>query len=177
MRKFFEKTIRSKRIYKGRLLGLRKDTIELPNKKIAQREIVEHPGAVAVIALTKNKKMVLVKQYRKAVEEALFEVPAGVVHRGETGAEAAKRELEEETGYKAGKIKEVLKGYVSPGYSTELIRFFLATELSKTRPKVEEDELIGVKLIDVDSGWRLIKSGKIKDNKTIIGIILAKHYA
>ena len=173
--RFAEKTISSKRIYKGRIIGLREDKVLLPNGVKSKREIVEHPGAVAVIAIAKDNKIILVRQYRKAVEEAIFEIPAGLVHweKGETALQAAKRELEEETGYRARKIKKLLKGFASPGYSSEIIHYFLATDLIQTKPNPDEDELLEPVLVNPKDYKKLIKSGKIKDNKTLLGILLA----
>ena len=169
-----EKKIRTKHIYKGRIVSLREDSVELPGGIRAKREIVEHPGAVAIIALTKENRIVLVRQYRTAAKRVLLEVPAGLVQKGETPAQAAKRELEEETGYFAKKIKKVFEGYASPGYSTEVIRYFLAEGLTKTSQRTEEDELIDVECLKVSDCFKMIKKRKIRDNKTIIGIMIAE---
>jgi ADP-ribose pyrophosphatase len=168
----FEKTIKTKRIYRGRIVGLREDTVKLSNAVISKREIVEHPGAVAVIAVTKDKKIVLVRQFRKPAEKVLLEIPAGLVHKGERPIDGAKRELEEETGYRAGKIREIFRGYSSPGYSTEIIRYFLGTDLKKTRPNCEEDEIIKVALYPIKKCLDMVRRGKIRDNKTAVGILL-----
>ena len=170
---FTEKQISSRRIYKGRIVGLREDTVELPGGKVAKREIVEHPGAVAVIALTNKDEIVLIKQYRRPAQEVLLEVPAGLVHKDETPAEAAKRELEEETGFRAKNIKKIFESYASPGYSTEVIQYFLATDLEKKFQKTEEDELIAVELYKISDCYKMIKEDKIRDNKTIIGVMIA----
>jgi ADP-ribose pyrophosphatase len=168
----FEKTIKTRRIYKGRIVGLREDTVKLSNSVISKREIVEHPGAVAIIAVTKDKKIVLVRQFRKPAEKVLLEIPAGLVHKGERPIDGAKRELEEETGYRAGRIKEIFWGYSSPGYSTEIIRYFLATGLKKAQPSCEEDEIIKVALYPLKKCVDMVKKGTIRDNKTAVGIML-----
>lgn len=167
----FEKTLKTKRIYKGRIISLREDTVRLVNGVISKREIVEHPGAVAVIALTKDNKMVLIEQFRKPAGKILLEIPAGLVHKGESGINGAKRELTEESGYVAGRIREVFRGYSSPGYSSEIIKFYLATNLKKTRQKCDEDEIIGVKLYPVKKCLKMLRTGKIKDNKTAVGVL------
>lgn len=169
-----EKTLKTRRIYKGRIVGLREDTVRLSNNVISRREIVEHPGAVAVVAITKDKKIVLIKQFRKPAEKVLLEIPAGLVHKGERPADAARRELMEETGYSAGRIKQIFRGYSSPGYSTEVIRFYLATDLKKVEQNCEEDEIIKVRSYPAKKCMDMVKSGKIKDNKTAIGILLVK---
>ncbi|MFC1559737.1 NUDIX hydrolase [Candidatus Margulisiibacteriota bacterium] len=170
---FKEETISSKRIFKGRIVGLREDTVKLPDGMVAKREIVEHPGAVTVVALTEKNEIVLVKQYRKPAEDVLLELPAGLAKKGEKGVDAAKRELEEETGFVAKNIRKVMEGYSSPGYSTEVIKFYLATDMTLSEQKGDDDERIEVKLLKVEDAGKLIKSGEIRDNKTIIGINLA----
>ncbi len=173
MEKFEEKEISSKRVFEGKLLGVRVDTVKLPNGVESNREVVEHPGAVAVVAVTKDNELVLVRQFRKAAGEVLLEVPAGVPKKSEKGEETARRELEEETGYHAGKITKVWEGYASPGYSNELIRYYLATDMNLMQQKTEEDEFIEVDLVEIDLCLDLVKTGRIKDNKTMVGIMIA----
>jgi len=168
-----EKTIKVKRIYKGRIIGVREDTVKLSNKVISKREIVEHPGAVAIIAVTKNKEIVLIRQFRKPAGKVLLEIPAGLVHKGERDIDGAKRELLEEAGYKAKKIKEIFRGYSSPGYSTEVIKFYLAAGLVKAAQNTDHDEIIKVGFYPIKKCLGMLKSGKIKDNKTAVGILLA----
>ena len=168
-----EKTIKSKRIYKGRLLGLRDDTVKLSKGVISHREICEHPGAVAVIAVTKNKEIVLIKQYRKPAERVLTEIPAGLFNKNEPLKKAALRELKEETGFTARSIKHVLSTYTSPGYSTELLHFFLAKDLKAGKQSYEEDEHIEVHPVPIKQAVQMVKAGKIKDSKTVIGIWIA----
>ncbi|KAF0133740.1 MAG: ADP-ribose pyrophosphatase [Candidatus Saganbacteria bacterium] len=169
-----EKTIKSKRIYKGRYIGLRDDWVCLATGRITRREICEHPGAVAVIAVTPKKEIVLIRQFRKPAEKVLYEIPAGLVDNGESQNEAARRELKEETGYKTKKIKKVLSAFTTPGYSTEVLHYFLAEKLSKHKQECEDDEHIEVALVPIDKAVQMVKSGKIDDNKTIIGIMYAK---
>jgi ADP-ribose pyrophosphatase len=142
--------------------------------RITSREVVVHPGAVGVIALTSKNEIVLVRQYRKPVEQVMLEIPAGLFNKGENLAAAAKRELEEETGYKAGKIKKVFSAFMSPGYSTEKFHYFLTKDLKKTSQRYEEDEHIKVTKLPLAAAWRMVKTGHIKDNKTIVGIAIAK---
>ena len=171
-----EKTLKSRRIFKGRIVGLREDTVKLDNGVISKREIVEHPGAVAVIAITKDKKIVLISQFRKPAEKVLLEIPAGLVHKGESDIEGAKRELLEETGYIAGKIREIFHGYSSPGYSTEIIKFYFATDLKKSAQRCDADEIIGVKLYSAQKCSKMLRSGRIRDSKTAIGIMIARSW-
>jgi len=174
MGKFKEKTLKKRRIYKGRIVSLREDTVKLSTGRVAKREIVEHKGAVAIIAICGKDKIVLVKQFRKPADRVLYEIPAGLANKGESDPAAAKRELEEETGFLAGRVKKVFEGYSSPGYSTEVIKFFVATNLKKTKQRSDDDELIDVMVIPIRSCSSLIKKGMIKDNKTLIGIMLAQ---
>jgi ADP-ribose pyrophosphatase len=169
----FEKTLKTKRIYKGRIVGLREDTVRLVNGVISKREIVEHPGAVAIIALTEDNKMVLINQFRKPAGKVLIEIPAGLVHKGESDLRGARRELMEESGYAAGRIREIFRGYSSPGYSTEIIKFYLATDLKKAKQNCDADEMISVKLYPLKKCLKMLMSGKIADNKTAVGILLA----
>jgi len=169
-----ERTIKSKRIYSGRLLGLREDTVLLSTGKKSKREICEHPGAVAIIAITAKKEIVLIRQYRKPAEKILLEIPAGLFKKGEKLAAAAKRELEEETGFSAGKMSPAFSAYASPGYSTEVLHYFVATKLRKTAQHYEDDEQIEVDIVPVNKAFQLVKQGRIKDNKTVVGIIIAK---
>jgi len=173
MEKFKEKEISTKRIFDGRLLGVRVDTVKLPNGVESTREIVEHPGAVAIVAVTSDNELVLVRQFRSATGEVLLEVPAGVPKKGEKGEDAARRELEEETGYHAKRITKVWEGYASPGYSNELIQYYLAQDMNMMKQKTEEDEFIEVDLVDIELCLDLVKTGKIKDNKTMIGVMIA----
>jgi ADP-ribose pyrophosphatase len=173
MDKFSEKLISSKRIFDGRLLGVRVDTVKVANGLETTREIVEHPGAVAVVAVTGNNELVLVRQFRTPTGEALLELPAGVPHKGEKREESARRELAEETGYHARNVKKIWEGYASPGYSNELIEFFLATEFEQRPPAPDEDEFVEPELVGLGAAWELVKAGKVRDNKTIIGILIA----
>jgi len=122
-----EKTIKSDKIYTGKIVSLRVDTVEIPEKGYSKREIVEHGGAVGIVAITNDNKIVLVKQFRKPIEEALVEIPAGKLEIGENPKECAIRELQEETGYTADNIKLIHKFYSSAGFSNEKIFIFLAT--------------------------------------------------
>lgn len=169
-----EKTIKSKKIYKGRIISVRDDTVKMATGRVTSREVVMHPGAVGIIALTSKGEIILVRQYRKPVEQVMLEIPAGLFDKGENLTAAAKRELEEETGYKAEKIKKVFSAFMSPGYSTEKFHYFMTKDIKKTTQRYEEDEHIKVVKIPILAAWRMVKSGKIKDNKTIVGIAIAK---
>jgi ADP-ribose pyrophosphatase len=168
-----ERRLKTKRIYSGRIVSLREDTVKLSNGVVSKREIVEHPGAVAIIALTKDNKIIIERQFRTSAGEVLFEIPAGLAHKGENLAKAARRELIEETGYDAKKIRKVFSGFSSPGYSTEVITFFIAKDLKYVGQNLDHDEMIDVELVPLRKALELVKKGKVKDNKTALGIILA----
>ena len=123
---FEEKTMKSERIYEGKIVNLRVDTVELPDKKYSKREIVEHPGAVGIVPITEDGKIILVKQFRKAVEKPLLEIPAGKIEINEEPKETALRELFEETGYYSNNMEYIIEFYTSPGFSNEKIYLFLA---------------------------------------------------
>lgn len=171
---FEEKTMKSDKLYEGKLLNLRIDTVELPDKKYSKREIIEHPGSVAILAITEDNKIILVKQYRKAVEKAILELPAGKIEINEEPGETAKRELKEETGYIANKIEYVLEFYTSPGFTNEKISIFLATDLIKGETDLDDGEFIENIEIPIDDLIKMTNKGEILDSKTIIGIGLAK---
>jgi ADP-ribose pyrophosphatase len=139
-----ERTLTSKHVYQGRVLNLRLDTGELANGATTFREIVEHRGSVAVVAVNGQGKVLLVRQYRKAAEEGLLEIPAGTLDNTENVLECVQRELREETGFRAGKVEKLFSGYISPGYSTEVIHLYLCTDLTPSPLTPDADEAIEV---------------------------------
>ncbi|NLY85905.1 MAG: NUDIX hydrolase [Tissierellia bacterium] len=173
---FEEKTMKSDKLYEGKILNLRVDTVELPDKKYSKREIVEHPGSVAVIPIADDGSIILVKQYRKAVEKFLLEIPAGKLEINEEPRVTAIRELKEETGYSTEKMEYLMEFYTSPGFTNEKIYLFLATDLVKGEATQDTDEYIKVEKYNIDLLIKMIERGEITDSKTIIGIILAKKY-
>ncbi|CAK7016224.1 NUDIX hydrolase [Tissierella carlieri] len=173
---FEEKTMKSDKLYEGKLLNLRVDTVEIPDKKYSKREIVEHPGGVAVIPVTDDNSIILVKQYRKAVERFLLEVPAGKLELNEEPRETAVRELKEETGYEAKKLEYLLEFYTSPGFSNEKIYLFLATDLVEGEPTPDVGEFIETVKYNIEDLIKMVERGEITDSKTIIGINFAKKY-
>jgi ADP-ribose pyrophosphatase len=165
-----EKVISSKVVYRGRAVTIRKVAVEMPTGTRGSRVIIEHPGSVAVVPLLDDGRLVLIRQFRLAVGGVIWEIPAGHIERGEDPEACARRELEEETGYRAGKVESLFEAYLSPGSSTELMRFFLATHLEKREQRTEEDEVINVEPLEVDRVVRMIASNEIRDAKSIAAV-------
>jgi ADP-ribose pyrophosphatase len=152
---------------------LRVDEVKLDNGKIAKREIVEHRGATAIVPVLGDGRVVLVRQYRYAAATELLEIPAGTLEPHEAPEDCARRELEEETGYKCLEMKKMLEVFLAPGYSTERIHIYLAKGLSETKTRMEDDERINVEKVPISTALEMVKSGKIQDAKTISGLYVA----
>jgi len=171
---FEEKTISSEMIYEGRILNLRKDKVHVKDNQTSFREIVEHNGGVALAAVTQEGKMVMVRQYRKAAEKAILEVPAGKIEKDEDHRLTAERELKEETGYTAGEIKYITSFYSSIGYSTEVIYLYFATDLTSGETNFDDNESIEILEYDLTELKEMIFNGEIEDAKTITAILLVE---
>ncbi|AEH52010.1 NUDIX hydrolase [Pseudothermotoga thermarum] len=168
----FEKTIESQEIFKGKILTVKLDKVELANKVQSTREVVLHPGAVAILPILDEEKLILVKQYRYAVDQQLLEVPAGKLDLGEKPEECAKRELEEETGYRCGKLEYLGFIYTTPGFSNEKIHLFVAKDLEKTLQKLDEDEILHVVQMNLSDAILKCLNGEIVDAKTICLLLM-----
>lgn len=169
-----ERTISSEIIYEGRILNLRKDKVHVKDNKTSFREIVEHNGGVALAAVTPEGKMVMVRQYRKAAEKAVLEVPAGKIEKDEDHRLTAERELKEETGYSAGRIEYITSFYSSIGYSTEVIYLYFATDLTPGETNFDDNESLDILEYDLKELKKMIFSGEIEDAKTIAAILLVE---
>lgn len=165
-----EKTIKTDKLYQGKIINLRIDTVELPNQKYSKREIIEHSGGVAILAIH-DDKIILVEQYRKAVEKNLYEIPAGKIEPNEDPLEGAKRELIEETGYEAQNLKFILNFYSSPGFSNEMIHLFIADSFNFVGACPDEDEYIETIEIPIEDAFSMVLKGEIVDAKTIIALL------
>jgi ADP-ribose pyrophosphatase len=172
MKKFEEKTLSTTPIYDGRVISLQVDDVELPDGNKGKREIVKHPGAVAVIATTDEGKLVLVEQFRKALERTLIEIPAGKLEPGEEPIVTAGRELEEETGYLCEDMEYVTSFYTSPGFADEYIHFFEAKGLRKKEDaaSLDEDEFVELLEVTLEEALVLMQDGKIHDAKTVYAL-------
>jgi len=168
-----ERVTASRRIYEGRIVGLREDAVTLSDGRSALREVVEHGDVAAIVPIDVDGNVILVRQYRLPAGEALLEIPAGGVDEGEAIDAAAQRELREETGYRAGRLEPLCGFFVSPGYCTEFIHVFLATDLVEDPVAGDEDEDISLERMALLDAVRLIETGDIKDGKSIVGLLLA----
>ena len=167
-----ETFVSAERLYEGKVISLRRDMVLLPNGKQASREIVEHPGAIAVVPLLPDGRIVMVRQFRHPVGQVLLEIPAGKLAPGEDPDECARRELEEETGYLAGKLERKASIFTAPGFTDEVIHIYLAGDLQKTAMNPDEDEFLAVVAYEQQEIRRMIQTGAICDAKTIAGFYL-----
>lgn len=164
---FEEKTLSTNEIYKGRIITLHVDEIELPDGSKASREVVEHSGGVCVAALTEENELFFVRQYRYPYKKVLLELPAGKLEKGEDPLEAGMRELEEECGVVAEKVVPMGTVYPTVAYCSEIIYLFAAKGLSRTKQHLDEGEFLDVEKIKVEKAVEMVMSGEISDSKTV----------
>jgi len=167
-----EKILHTEQIYSGRVVKLNLLDVELPDGKTAKRELVKHPGAVAIVAFDNNQNILMVRQFRIAASQVMVEIPAGTLNPGEAPDVCAYRELQEETGYLPGKLEAMGGFFVAPGYTTEYIHLFLATQLTPSRLPGDEDEFIEMDRVTLADALAMIERGEIIDGKTISGLLL-----
>jgi len=169
-----EKKLSSKTVYSGRIFDVLVDEVELPSGRKTSREVVRHNGAVGLVPLLDDGRIVLEEQYRYPAEEILIEIPAGRLEEGEDPDDTARRELLEETGYLADTMERVLTFFTTPGYTSEKLYLYIARGLRKTESKPDFDENIRLMEISVQEALGLIEKGKIKDGKTIVALLYCK---
>jgi len=165
------RTLSSRYVYNGRNIRLRVDNVLLPSGKETVREVVEHNGAVAIVAVDQEKNVLLVRQFRHAAGQELLEIPAGGIDPGETPEETARREMQEETGYAPGKLESMGGFYSAPGYASEYLHLFLATNLMPARLIAEDTEEIKLVKMPLKEVIELIQKGDIEDAKSIAGLL------
>jgi ADP-ribose pyrophosphatase len=165
-------TISSEKVYTGRVFDIRIDDIREGDVEY-KREIVVHKGSAVIIPVFEDGTVALVRQYRHAAGKYLLEICAGTLNKGEDPKEGAIRELEEEIGVTAAKVEKLTEFYVSPGFLTEKMFVFLATELTETQQNLEEDELLTIERHPFAALFEMIRNGEIEDAKSIAGLILA----
>ncbi len=169
--KFFSKLLESKTIFSGQIFDLKLDKLRLPNGKDYTREVVIHPGAVCVAALTPTGQIALVKQYRHALSRDILELPAGKLEQGEAPLSAAKRELEEETGIIGKNFQDLGCIYVSPGYSSEIIHLYFCKAESLGSLKLDEGEFLEPVYIEFKTAIKMVLKNEISDAKTQVSIL------
>jgi len=157
---------------KGRYLHFCVDEVTLSNGHISTREMVTHPGAVAIVALNAQNEVILVRQYRYPVQEVLYEIPAGKLEQGEDPSESAPRELAEETGFIAKRWEKLGTFYTAPGFSNEKMHLYFATDLEKEEAHPDPDEIITYEKFPLAEIFAMIEAGSIKDGKTILALLL-----
>lgn len=173
---YYEKTISTELMYKGNIINVERLTVELPNGKIATRDVVRNPGASVIVPVTDNGEIVMVEQFRKPNEKTFIEIPAGKLDAGEEPIKCAERELKEETGYTAKELKKILTLNPAPAFADEVLHIYLATGLSRGEAHPDEDEFISARTYKIDEVLNMIDEGQITDSKTVAGVLFAVRY-
>lgn len=163
-----------KTVFKGRLINLSVEWRKFPNGNTIRLEVIKHPGAALIVPFITKNKIVMIRQYRPVINQYIWELPAGTLGKGESPLECAKREIVEETGFKARSFKQIGVIYPAPGYTSEKIIIFKACGLVSVERHLEEDEVIAAKVLNLNQVKTLLKTGKIVDAKTICALALAK---
>ena len=174
MSKLKETQLSTEQIYKGSLLDVRRDEVSLPNGKTSSREYIKHPGAACIIPVLPDGKIALIKQYRYPVQSEMIELPAGKLDTGEKPEVCARRELEEEIGYSAGKLTFVCNIHPAIGFASEIMWIYLAEDLVKTTENTDHDEFLEIMPTSLAEAVKMVWDGKITDVKTIIGLLWAE---
>ncbi len=160
-------------LHKGRVFQLYRENVTLANGVTVDLDVIHHPGAAAIVPFLDERTVVLLRQYRHAVGEEIWEIPAGTLDAGEEPRHCAERELTEETGFTAGRWQPLGEIVPVPGYSSERIHLFLAAGLREGQQRLERDELLRVRTVGLDDALAMIASGEIHDGKTICGLFMA----
>ena len=174
MKDLSEHRLSSKLVYDGKLLKVRSDTVRLPDGGTAEREFIEHPGAVAVIALTHAGELVMERQYRYPLGRDMIEIPAGKIDPGEDPLVTAQRELKEETGYAAAQWRHLATIHIAIAYSNERIEIYLAKGLRQEGAKLDDEEFLEIFTLPLATALAWVREGKITDSKTVSGLFWAE---
>lgn len=166
-----ETFVSKKRVWRGNAVNFDVDTVRLPNGKLATREFLNHPGAVGVVPFLDRDTIVMVRQYRHPVGEVTLEIPAGKLDAGEGVLACLKRELREETGYTARRFAPLLRYWPTPAFADEVLHLFVATGLSAGKASADEDEFLESVTIPFGKAVDMVRRGKIKDSKTVVGLL------
>jgi ADP-ribose pyrophosphatase len=168
--------LHSETIYQGRAFAVRRDEVRLPDGKTAQLDIVAHSGAVTLVPVDEQGRIWFVRQYRHAAGERLLELPAGTLEPAEAPEVCAARELREEIGMAAGALQKLGESFLAPGYSTEMMHFFLATDLQHAPLAHDSDEFLNVEHIPIARAFELAHAGQLRDAKSLAALLLARPY-
>lgn len=168
-----EVQVASERVFQGRILGVRVDTVRLPDGRETTREVLEHRAVVVIVPIDADDNVVMVRQFRYPTGESLLELPAGIVEEGEEPLAAAQRELQEETGWGAGEMREVARFWASPGHSNELMYAYVARNLEPGRLTPDDDENIETELLPLGRVHDAVRTGEVSDSKSIAGLLMA----
>ena len=171
-----ERLVKKRTVYRGKSINLRVDVVRLPNGKTATREFLDHPGAVGVVAFLDRDTLVMVRQYRHPVGEVTLEIPAGKLDPGESVLTCLRRELKEETGYTAKKIKPLLDYWPTPAFANEVLHLYVAEGLRPGLMRTDEDEFLRCVTVPVKKALAMVRRGEIEDSKTVIGILACAVY-
>ena len=163
-------------VYKGVIIDFYQDTVKVPNGNVVKWDFIGHKGAAAVVAVNEDGKLLMVRQYRNALDRETLEIPAGALDSAEEPTHvAAARELEEETGFKAGKLELLIKLRTTVAFCNEKIDVYLATDLQSSKQNLDDDEFINVELYDIDELVQMIYDCKIEDSKTVAALMAYKN--
>ena len=171
---FVETCVEKHEVHRGRSVNFRVDRVRLPNGKTAGREFLDHPGAVGVVPILPGGRILMVKQFRYPVGEVTYELPAGKLEKGENPLACVRRELKEETGYVASSLKPLIRYWPTPAFANELLHLYVARGLKPGLMTPDEDEFVAPEVVPLASALRWILSGRIKDSKTVIGILTCR---
>jgi ADP-ribose pyrophosphatase len=166
------RTLEHRRLYEGQVLALDLDQVEEPGGVRAAREVVRHRGSVAALPVHADGRIVLIRQYRYAVDQLVWEVPAGRLDPGETPEEGARREVEEEVGIRAGHLEPISVFYTTPGFCDETMHLFRATDLLEVPARPEADERIEARSFALDEALGMIRQGEVREGKTLVAVLL-----
>ena len=168
------RVVSTRHIYRGRLLDVQVDRVIEPSGREVEREIIRHPGAAVILAVTAEGNVLFVRQYRHAVAETLIEVPAGTLDPGESPEETARRELVEETGFYPGHLEKLAEFYPSPGVLEERMHLYFATDLERGSPLPDEDESLEILEMPLDEALALKAGADVRDAKTILALFFLR---
>jgi ADP-ribose pyrophosphatase len=168
--------VSSTAVYRGRVFEVRRDQVRLPDGNLTDLDIVDHPGAVTLLPVDDTGHAWLVRQYRHSAQAELLELPAGALEPEELPEACARREVREEIGMSAGQLQKVGEFFLAPGYSTEYMYVFLATDLREDPLAADEDEFLSVEKIPVEQLYRMAETGRIQDSKSLAALLLARPY-